>query len=340
MVFSTTAPSISGTLAAQADAAPGALPRSRVAVLIPCYNEERTIGQQVRDFRSVLPQAEIYVYDNNSRDGTINCARNAGAQVRTSRLQGKGNTVRRMFADVDADVFILVDGDGTYDPAAAPLMVHALVHNDLDMVSAARDARDNGAAYRLGHGFGNRMLTELVSLAFGRRFQDILSGYRVFSRRFVKSFPAASVGFEIETELTVHVLQMRLPAAEYSAFYRPRPEGSFSKLNTFRDGIRILRMIGLLLRDERPMQVFGLVAVAMSTLGAILSAPIFCTYMGTGQVPRLPTLVVAMGMMITALLSVACGLILDAVARLRLEQRRLAYLAAGRDLHHGPHTHA
>jgi len=330
MDFSTTAPSISQAF--EADAVAAAEPRrTRVAVLIPCFNEELTIGQQVRDFRSVLPRADIYVYDNNSTDETAVRAAKAGAIVRSARLQGKGNTVRLMFADIDADAYVLVDGDGTYDPAAAPLLIHALVHNNLDMVSAARDARHDGAAYRPGHAFGNRLLTGLISMAFGRRFQDILSGYRVFSHRFVKSFPAASVGFEIETELTVHVLQMRLPAAEYSAFYRSRPEGSQSKLNTVRDGVRILRMIGLLLREERPMQVFGYLAAALFAFGAVLTAPILTTYMETGLVPRLPTLVVSIGMMITALISLACGLILDTVARLRLEQRRLAYLAAGRE---------
>jgi hypothetical protein len=332
MGFSTTAPSISQAFEAQLVAATFSSRRTRVAVLIPCYNEELTIGQQVRDFRSVLPQAEIYVYDNNSTDETVARARQAGAVVRSSRLQGKGNTVRLMFADIDADAYLLVDGDGTYDPAAAPLLVHALVHNNLDMVSAARDARHDGGAYRPGHAFGNRLLTGLISLTFGRRFRDILSGYRVFSRRFVKSFPAVSAGFEIETELTVHVLQMRLPSAEYSAFYRSRPEGSQSKLNTIRDGARILRMIGLLLREERPMQVFGYLAAILFATGVLLGSPILTTYMRTGLVPRLPTLVVSVGMMMTAMLSLACGLILDAVARLRLEQRRLAYLAAGRDV--------
>jgi len=331
MGFSTTAPSISKAYEAEFVSETSTSQRSRVAVLIPCYNEEITIGQQVRDFRCLLPRADIYVYDNNSTDETALRARAAGAIVRSSRLQGKGNTVRLMFADVDADVYVLVDGDGTYDPAAAPLLIHALIHDNLDMVSAARDARDDGDAYRAGHAFGNRMLTGLVRLAFGRRFQDILSGYRVFSRRFVKSFPAASVGFEIETELTVHVLQMRLPSAEYSAFYRSRPEGSQSKLNTIRDGVRILRMIGLLLREERPMQVFGYLAAALFGSGLLLSAPIIATYMRISLVPRLPTLVVAVGMMMTALLSLACGLILDSVARLRLEQRRLSYLAASRN---------
>lgn len=300
-----------------------------IAVLIPCYNEALTIAGVVEGFRAALPDAKIWVFDNNSTDDTAAIAARAGARVVRERRQGKGNVVRRMFADIDADIYVLVDGDGTYDPAAAPFMVHALQQNNLDMVSVARDARDGGA-YRPGHAFGNRLLTGLVSLAFGRRFQDILSGYRVFSRRFVKSFPAASQGFEIETELTVHVLQMRLPSAEYSAFYRARPEGSLSKLNTIRDGIRILRMIFLLLRDERPLQVFGYMAGALFLTGLGLSLPILAHYMATGLVPRLPTLVVSMGLIITALVSVACGLILDAMARMRLEQRRLAYLAATR----------
>lgn len=298
----------------------------RLAVLIPCYNEEATIAEVVAGFRAALPTADLYVYDNNSRDETAARARAAGAIVRRSPLQGKGETVRLMFADVDADVYVLVDGDGTYDATAAPTLVKALVEDGLDMVSGARRATD-AAAYRLGHAFGNRMLTGMVRLTFGRRFGDMLSGYRVFSRRFVKSFPASSTGFEIETELTVHALQMRLPAAEIDTAYGVRPEGSASKLNTVRDGLRILRMIGLLLRDERPLQFFGAVAAALFLAALLSSEPVIATYLRTGLVPRLPTLVVAMGLGVAALLSLACGLILDAVARVRLEQRRFAYLA-------------
>jgi len=299
----------------------------RCAVLIPCFNEEKTIGPMVAAFHVVLPTAEIFVYDNNSTDLTAQRAREAGATVRKSSLQGKGETVRLMFADISADVYILVDGDGTYEAAAAPRLVQALLDDRLDMVSAAREACDAGA-YRLGHAFGNRMLTGLVRMAFGRRFRDMLTGYRVFSRRFVKSFPAASSGFEIETELTVHALQMRLPACEYGTVYRSRPEGSESKLSTIRDGLRIFRMIILLLRDERPLQFFGCGALMSFLLSALLITPIFSTYLQTGLVPRLPTLIVAVGFAAIGLLSFACGLILDAVARGRLEQRRFAYLAA------------
>lgn len=298
----------------------------RVAVLVPCFNEEATIGAVVRDFRAALPHATVYVYDNNSTDRTTEAAREAGSVVRRAPLQGKGNVVRMMFSDIDADVYVLVDGDGTYDAAAAPWLVDALLGDGLDMVSGARVAQDD-AAYRTGHRLGNRVLTGLVRMSFGRRFEDMLSGYRVFSRRFVKSFPASSGGFEIETELTVHALQMRLPAQEIATAYGVRPEGSASKLNTIRDGVRILRMIGLLLRDERPLQFFSAVAAAFFLAGAALAAPVFVEYFDTGLVPRLPTLIVALAFGAIGLLSVACGLILDAVARGRLEQRRFAYLA-------------
>ncbi len=298
----------------------------RLAVMIPCYNEEATIAGVVAAFRSALPKAALHVYDNNSSDLTAERAAGAGAVVRRAPLQGKGETVRLMFADVEADVYVLVDGDGTYEAAAAPRLIEALVSGGLDMVSGARVSQDAGA-YRLGHAFGNRMLTGMVRLTFGRRFNDLLSGYRVFSRRFVKSFPAASTGFEIETELTVHVLQMRLPAIEIDTAYGARPVGSASKLNTVRDGLRILRMIGLLLRDERPLQFFGLAALLLVGLAFGLGWPILHTYISTGLVPRLPTLVVSMGLGIAALLSLTCGLILDAVTRMRLEQRRFAYLS-------------
>jgi hypothetical protein len=297
-----------------------------VAVIAPCFNEAATIGGVVSAFRAALPRARIYVYDNNSTDRTAEIARAAGAVVRRAALQGKGNVVRLMFSDIEADVYVLVDGDGTYDAAAAPWMVDALVEGGLDMVNGAR-VSDQQGAYRLGHRFGNRMLTGLVRLAFGRRFKDMLSGYRVFSRRFVKSFPAASYGFEIETELTVHALQMRLPAEELDTAYGARPDGSASKLNTLRDGARILRMIGLLLRDERPMQFFGVCAVAAFGFCLALAWPVATEYVATGLVPRLPTLIVAVGFAVIGLLSFACGLVLDALARMRLEQRRFAYLA-------------
>ena len=309
-----------------AAAAAGLAAAPRVAVLAPCYNEEATIAGVIGDFRAALPAATIYVFDNNSSDRTAEVARAAGAVVRPAALQGKGNVVRLMFADVEADIYVLVDGDGTYDAAAAPALVEALLQGGLDMVSAARVSQEREAC-RTGHRMGNLLLTGLVRISFGRRFQDMLSGYRVFSRRFVKSFPAASGGFEIETELTVHVLQMRLPAREIETDYRSRPEGSASKLNTIRDGVRILRMIGLLLRDERPLQFFGTFAAAAMVVSAGLFVPVLQEYVRSGLVPRFPSLIVAVGLAAVSLLSFACGLILDAVARGRLEQRRFAYLA-------------
>ena len=273
-----------------------------------------------------MPGAAVWVFDNNSTDATAARAEAAGALVRHAGLKGKGNVVRRMFADIDADVYVLVDGDGTYDAAAAPMMVRRLVDEGLDMVSAARRSTE-AEAFRAGHRFGNRALSGVVRMVFGRQFEDMLTGYRAFSRRFVKSFPAHSSGFEIETELTVHTLQMRLPAVEIEAAYGARPEGSESKLSTVRDGLRILRMISLMVREERPIQFFGVAGLAAVALAALLAAPVLAVYLKTGLVPRLPTLVVAVGLVVTALLSFFCGLVLDSVSRLRLEQRRLAYLA-------------
>jgi hypothetical protein len=297
-----------------------------IAVLVPCYNEAAAIASVVRDFRAALPTARIYVYDNNSSDGTAEAAREAGAIVRPAPFQGKGNVVRLMFSDVEADVYVLVDGDGTYDAAMAPAMVQALTAGGLDMVNGVRVAEAQ-EAYRAGHRFGNFVLTGLVQQIFGNGFRDMLSGYRVFSRRFVKSFPASSRGFEIETELTVHALQMRLPVREIDTPYFARGEGSASKLNTVRDGIRILSMIGLLLKEERPLQCFGAVAAVLCLLALGLGAPVVAEYFDTGLVPRMPTLIVAASLGMTALLSLACGLILDTVARGRREQRRFAYLA-------------
>ena len=298
----------------------------RIAVLVPCHNEAATVARVVADFARALPGAAIWVFDNRSTDDTGARAAAAGALVRHAALKGKGNVVRRMFSDVDADVYLLVDGDGTYDAAAAPMLVRRLIDDGLDMVSAARVSTE-AEAFRAGHRFGNRALSGAVQMVFGRQFEDMLSGYRAFSRRFVKSFPAHSRGFEIETELTVHTLQMRLPAAEVEAPYGARPEGSESKLSTFRDGWRILRMISLMVREERPMQFFGVAGLIAALLAALLAAPVLLGYFQTGLVPRLPTLVVAVGLVVVALLSFACGLILDTVARARLEQRWLAYLA-------------
>ena len=298
---------------------------TRIAVLIPCYNEEVAIGAVVRDFRAALPEATIFVFDNNSRDRTVEAAREAGAIVRRVPLQGKGNVVRRMFADVDADAYVLVDGDDTYHAASAPSMVAQLFAENLDMV-VSRRITDEAAAYRQGHRFGNWVLTEFVARLFGRAFTDILSGYRVFSRRFVKSFPALATGFEIETELTVHALELRMPIDEIDTPYKSRPEGSVSKLNTYRDGIRILWTILKLFRQERPLAFFGSLGAALGLASLALSIPLFLTYAETGLVPRFPTAILITGMTLTAFLSLACGLILDTVTRGRHEMKRLVYL--------------
>lgn len=297
-----------------------------VAVLIPCRNEEASIGKVVSDFRCVLPDAIVYVYDNNSSDHTILEARAAGAVVRRERLQGKGHVVRRMFADVDADVYILVDGDDTYDPAVAPGMLKMLISGQLDMVSAARYGAVHDA-YRRGHRLGNVLLTALVSWAFGGGITDLLSGYRVFSRRFVKSFPALSCGFETETEFTIHALSLHMPVQEVRAHYRNRAAGTSSKLNTFKDGMRILRAILALIQHERPLQVFTLNAVALLIVGLGLGIPVVIEFQRTGLVPRLPTALVSTALVLLANLSMACGLILDAVSRTGKENKRLAYLA-------------
>jgi len=298
----------------------------RVAVLVPCYNEAATVAGVVASFQAVLPSATVYVYDNNSTDGTAERAREAGAVVRKETLQGKGNVIRRMFADIDADIYVLVDGDGTYDAASAPGMIDRLLDDDLDMVNAAREATD-GAAYRLGHRFGNRLLTGIVSRIFGNRLTDMLSGYRVFSRRFAKSFPGLAHGFEIETELTVHALELRLPIAEIRAPYGARPPGSMSKLGTIRDGIRVLWTILVLIKEERPLPFFSVIAAVLALSSILMTVPIFITFVETGLVPRFPTAILATGMMLLAFLSLACGLILDTVTRGRRELKRLHYLS-------------
>ena len=298
----------------------------RIAVLLPCFNEEAAIVRTVEGFRAALPDAAIYVYDNNSSDRTVELARAAGADVRNERMQGKGNVVRRMFADVDADVYIMADGDLTYDPAAAPAMVKLLLDDRLDMVVGTRlhEAKD---AYRGGHVIGNRVFTGLLSKLFGRSFSDIFSGYRVFSRRFVKSFPVLSEGFEIETEISVHALELRMPVGEVETAYGARPEGSESKLSTFRDGWRILKTIGTLYRIERPVLFYGLIGALFLLVAIILAVPLVLTYLDTGLVPRFPTAILVTGMTIIAVLCVFAGLILDTVTRGRREMRRLAYLS-------------
>lgn len=299
---------------------------SRVAVLVPCYNEAPTIAAVVRDFRAALPDAAIFVFDNNSSDGTADIARAAGAQVASVALQGKGNVVRRMFADVEADAYLLVDGDGTYDAASAPMLLAALMTNGADMVVGTRHAvADN--AYRRGHAWGNRMLTGFLARVFGRPCKDILSGYRAFSRRFVKSFPVLSEGFEIETELTVHALELKMPVLEIDTPYRERPAGSHSKLSTWRDGWRILRTIVRLFGAERPLLFYGLVALVLAAVSVGLAAPIVIEWLHTGLVPRFPTAILATGLMLLAALSFFSGLILDTVTRGRRELRMLAYLA-------------
>ena len=298
----------------------------RIAVLLPCFNEEAAIVRTIEGFKSALPGATLYVYDNNSRDRTIELARDAGAVVRSERMQGKGNVVRRMIADIDADVYIMADGDLTYDPAAAPAMVKLLLDDRLDMVVGTRmhQAKD---AYRGGHVLGNRVFTGLLSRLFGRSFSDIFSGYRVFSRRYVKSFPVLSEGFEIETEISVHALELRMPVGEIETAYGSRPEGSQSKLSTFRDGWRILRTIATLYRIERPVLFYGSIGALLLIAAIILVFPLVTTYLETGLVPRFPTAILVTGMTIVAVLCFFAGLILDTVTRGRREMRRLAYLA-------------
>jgi len=298
----------------------------QVAVLVPCYNEEQAIAKVVADFRAALPQAAIYVYDNNSTDRTVEAARRAGAVVRREIYQGKGHVVRRMFNDVEADIYVLVDGDATYDAPSAPAMIAQLLGERLDMVVATRTDREH-AAYRTGHRTGNRLLTGFVTHMFGRAFTDILSGYRVFSRRFVKSFPVLSGGFEIETELTIHALELELPVGELATPYYSRPSGSASKLSTWSDGLRILWTVLKLYRAERPLSLFGAFGVALAIMAIGLAIPIFITYVQEGVVPRLPTAVLATGLMLLAFLSIACGLILDTVTRGRRELKLIAYLA-------------
>src|SRR6202140_2759925 len=310
----------------EANGLPMIAPVARIAVLVPCFNEEASVGAVVADFRKALPFAEIFVYDNNSSDRTVTVASDAGAQVRSERRQGKGHVVRRMFADVDADIYVLVDGDATYDAASAPRMIDALLSDHLDMVVGFRVDQVQ-AAWRSGHRAGNWMLTGFLSQVFGQAFKDILSGYRVFSRRFVKSFPVLSDGFEIETELSVHALELALPVAEIETPYYARPEGSFSKLNTWRDGFRILGTILKLYRSEKPLRFFTAIGIFLTLVSIGLAIPIIVTYLEEGVVPRLPTAVLSMGLMILGVMSMSSGLVLDTVTRGRREMKLLAYLS-------------
>ena len=301
-------------------------PQPRIAVILPCYNEEAAIAATVAGFRQALPGATVYVYDNNSRDRTREIAAQAGAVVRTERQQGKGHVVRRMFADVDADIYLMADGDLTYDPQAAPEMVDLLLAEQLDMVVGTRRHEEKDA-YRGGHVLGNKLFTGILSGLFGRSFTDIFSGYRVFSRRFVKSFPVLSAGFEIETEISVHALELRMPVGEVETAYGARPEGSHSKLSTYSDGWRILRTIVTLYRMERPALFYGAIGAFLLALALVLAIPLIVTYLQTGLVPRFPTAILVTGITVIAVLSFFAGLILDTVTRGRREVRRLAYLA-------------
>jgi glycosyltransferase involved in cell wall biosynthesis len=301
----------------------------QIAVIVPCRNEAASISNVVHDFQAALPGATVFVYDNNSDDETARIAAEAGAIVRSELLPGKGNVVRRMFADIDADIYILVDGDDTYDAASAGKMIEKLETGILDMVTGVRVSVDD-ESYRPGHKFGNFMLTGIVAMIFGSRSSDLLSGYRAFSRRFVKSFPALTSGFEIETELTVHALELRMPIDEVETPYKSRPDGSESNLRTIQDGIRILKTILLLSKTERPLHFFGLFFAILATTAIALSWPLFSTYMETGLVPRFPTALMSTGLMLLAFLSMACGIILDTVTRGRQEMKRLYYLSIAR----------
>lgn len=303
------------------------LTNQRIAILLPCYNEALTVADIVRDFNACLPDALVYVFDNNSSDDTVAVARAAGAIVRSVTQQGKGNVIRRMFADVDADIYIMVDGDNTYDASVAPQLAEKLVTEGLDMLVGTRVTQEQ-EAYRFGHRFGNKMLTGFVAAVFGNTFTDMLSGYRVFSRRYAKSFAAHSAGFETETELTVHALELRMPVAEVETVYKSRPEGSVSKLNTYRDGVRILWMIVKLFKNEKPLAFFSIGAAASVLLALVLAVPLLETYMQTGLVPRLPTALLCVGLSLLAALLLSCGLVLDTVTRGRIEQKRFAYLQA------------
>jgi glycosyltransferase involved in cell wall biosynthesis len=299
---------------------------ARIAVTLPCYNEAATIAAVIADFRAALPGADIYVFDNNSSDGTAEAARGAGAIVRTEVRQGKGHVVRRIFADVEADIYVMADGDGTYDASLAPTLVELMQKNHVDMVVGTR-ADVTKDAGRGGHALGNRMFNVLFNTMFGRQFTDIFSGYRVFSRRFAKSFPAVSGGFEIETEMSVHSCQIGVPTLERPTPYGVRPDDSASKLRTFRDGFRILGMFFVLAKETRPAAFFGLIGVVMALLAMGLSIPLFVTYFETGLVPRFPTAILSMGLVIVATVSAVCGLILDSLARARVEAKRSVFLS-------------
>jgi len=299
----------------------------RIAVILPCYNEEQAIVKVINEFQDALPEAVIYVFDNNSTDRTAEVARTAGANVAHVELKGKGNVVRRMFADVEADIYLMTDGDCTYDVSVVRSLVNKLLAENLDMVVGCRVDRGEAENYRRGHRFGNQLLTGSVRRIFGGQFTDMLSGYRVFSRRFVKSFPTMARGFEIETELTVHALELRMPCGEVETAYGSRPEESESKLSTYRDGFRILKTIGRLYMIERPLQFFSILSAILALVSVAIALPLLPEYLATGLVPRFPTAILATGLMISALLAFGCGLLLDNVTRGRQELKRLSYLS-------------
>lgn len=300
---------------------------TRIAVLIPCYNESQTVAKVIEDFRHELPEATIYVYDNGSTDNSVAVAKAANASVKHVSLRGKGQVVRRMFADVEADLYIMVDGDATYDASAIQEAIDLLQQQTLDMVVCTRKP-DSNKAFPLGHTLGNKWFTRIVNFLFGKQFNDIFSGYRVFSRRFVKSFPAISQGFEIEAEITIHALQLGIPCAEVATVYHERPDGSASKLNTIKDGLRILRTVLLLFLYVRPMAFFGLLFMVLTSISLILAAPIILNYFDTGLVPRFPTAILCASIGLLAALALACGMVLDSVSRARLEAKRCWYLLA------------
>ena len=299
--------------------------RHRIAVILPCYNEEAAIAEVIHEFRESLPSAEIYVYDNASTDKTVEVAREAGAQVRSEPEKGKGNAVRRAFADVDADIYVMADGDGTYDAASAPKLIEVMRRENLDMVVGTR-THTSETAYRPGHVLGNQVFSGLFRRLFRSSFTDILSGYRVFSRRYVKSFPSAAKGFEIELEMSTHAALLRMPVAEVETDYGARIGGGESKLNTYRDGARILRRMLRFLRLHRPRFVYGLLAIASGLLSVLLMIPIAIEFFQTGLVPRVPTVILSAAIMLVAVILFVVGAILDSQSSYFSETKRLAYL--------------
>ena len=297
----------------------------KIAVLIPCFNEEATIKDVIYEFKDALPEATIYVYDNNSSDETSKVAKEAGAEVSYESRQGKGFVLQRMFADIEAEVYLLVDGDLTYDPSVARKLVQSVLEQSYDMAVGARKEVES-SAYRVGHKFGNKFLTNSVNSIFGKSITDMLSGYRALSRRFVKSFPLQSSGFEIETEITIHALELNMKIIEIESVYRSRPEGSESKLNTYSDGLKIIIFIINLIRQEKPLTFFLLISSFLAIISIILFIPVFSEFLETDLVPRLPTAILSMGIMILSIISLACGLILDTVTRGRKELKKLTYL--------------